>query len=246
MQEKIIILHVEDSHLSQELFKRIVQDRDDIKLVQADGVIEAIYLLGSMRRVDFAVLDYKLPVYSIEEVIKILKKRKIPYIILTGYDSEDLAEEFEIEQALTSRREQGKHVIPVPAFEIKKEFSGYFLDPLQILRRKGKGNYQLVGEKSVVRPTFSYLGKYTISDYAIFQIVEYLLYQIEGINKISRFRVENTQGGIYMEIDLILVYGYAINPLVRKVYDKISTEIEKHTALTVKTINITIKSLVAG
>jgi CheY-like chemotaxis protein len=97
MQEKIIILHVEDSHLSQELFKRIVQDRDDIKLVQADGVIEAIYLLGSMRRVDFAVLDYKLPVYSIEEVIKILKKRKIPYIILTGYDSEDLAEEFEIE-----------------------------------------------------------------------------------------------------------------------------------------------------
>jgi uncharacterized alkaline shock family protein YloU len=158
----------------------------------------------------------------------------------------EVAEEFEIEQALTSRKEQGKHVIPVPAFEIKKEFSGYFLDPLQILRRKGKGNYQLVGEKSVVRPTFSYLGKYTISDYAIFQIVEYLLYQIEGINKISRFRVENTQGGIYMEIDLILVYGYAINPLVRKVYDKISTEIEKHTALTVKTINITIKSLVAG
>jgi len=158
----------------------------------------------------------------------------------------EVAEEFEIKQALASRKEQGKHVIPVPAFEIKKEFSGYFLDPLRILRRKGKGSYQLIGEKSVVRPTFSYLGKYTISDYAIYQIVEYLLYQIEGINKISRFRVENAQGGVYMELDLILVYGHAITPLVEKIYEKITKEIEKNTALTVKTINITIKSLVAG
>jgi hypothetical protein len=76
----------------------------------------------------------------------------------------DVASEFEIDQALSTRKEQGKHVIPVPTFEIKKDFSGYFLDPLQIFRRKGRGNYQLIGEKSVVRPTFSYLGRYTISD----------------------------------------------------------------------------------
>ena len=86
----------------------------------------------------------------------------------------EIATEFEIKQALTTRKEQGKHVIPVPTFEIKKDFSGYFLDPLQIFRRKGKGSFQLIGEKSVVRPTFSYLGNYTISDYTIYQIVEHV------------------------------------------------------------------------
>ena len=35
------------------------------------------------------------------------------------YISEDVASEYEIKQAMSTRREQGKHVIPVPTFEIK-------------------------------------------------------------------------------------------------------------------------------
>lgn len=97
MSEQITILHVEDSQLSRELFRRLVIDRDDIELVQAEGVIEAIYMLGSLRKVDFAVLDYKLPVYSVEEVIKLLRKREIPYIILTGYDPSNIEKEYKME-----------------------------------------------------------------------------------------------------------------------------------------------------
>ncbi|MDD4493363.1 MAG: Asp23/Gls24 family envelope stress response protein [Eubacteriales bacterium] len=157
---------------------------------------------------------------------------------------EDVADEFEIKKALSTRREQGKHVIPVPSFEIKQDFSGYFLDPLQIFRRKGKGSYQLVGEKSVVRPTFSYLGKYTISDYTVYQIVEYIVSQIQGVNKISRFRAENSPDGIHIEMDLVLVFGYQIKPLINYVRKSIRDEIERLTALNIKTLNITVKSLV--
>jgi hypothetical protein len=63
---------------------------------------------------------------------------------LSGIDEkvyiQEVASEYEINQSLMTRREQGKHVIPVPTFEIKKDFSGYFLDPLQIFKRKGKGS----------------------------------------------------------------------------------------------------------
>jgi uncharacterized alkaline shock family protein YloU len=156
----------------------------------------------------------------------------------------DVADEFEIKQALSTRREQGKHVIPVPTFEIKKEFSGYFLDPLQIFRRKGKGNYQLIGEKSVVRPTFSYLGKYAISDYTVYQIVEYVTTGIDGVNKVSRFRAENQPDGIYIEMDLVLVYGYLIKPLLQEIQRKVKSEVEKLTALNIKTLNLVAKSLV--
>ncbi|MGE5613052.1 MAG: Asp23/Gls24 family envelope stress response protein [Bacillota bacterium] len=159
---------------------------------------------------------------------------------------EDVADEFEIKQALATRREQGKHVIPVPTFEIKKDFSGYFLDPLQIFRRKGKINFQLDGEKSVVRPTFSYLGSYTISDYTIYQIVEYVVLNIKGVSKISRFRVDNRPEGAYMEMDLALVYGYKIRELIKEIQQKIVEEVERLTALNIQQINITVKSLVVN
>lgn len=157
---------------------------------------------------------------------------------------EDVASQYEIQQALTSRKEQGKHVIPVPTFEIRKDFSGYFLDPLQIFRRKGMGSFQLEGEKSVVRPTFSYMGSYTISDYTIYQIAEYVTLSIDGVSKISRFRAENHPDGLYMEMDLTLVYGYQIKPLLRQVQQKVSEEIQRLTALNIKRINLTAKSLI--
>ncbi|MDQ2086427.1 Asp23/Gls24 family envelope stress response protein [Herbivorax sp. ANBcel31] len=155
----------------------------------------------------------------------------------------EIATEFEIKQALSTRKEQGKHVIPVPTFEIKKDFSGYFLDPLQIFRRKGKGSFQLVGEKSVVRPTFSYLGNYTISDYTVYQIVEHVTSSMEGVKKISRFRAENRPDGIYIEMDLVLIYGYKIKPLLREIQKKVIDEVEKLTALNIKKLNIVAKSL---
>ncbi|HOQ08162.1 MAG TPA: Asp23/Gls24 family envelope stress response protein [Clostridiales bacterium] len=157
---------------------------------------------------------------------------------------EDVADEFEIKQALATRREQGKHVIPVPTFEIKKDFSGYFLDPLQIFRRKGKLSFQPDGEKSVVRPTFSYLGSYTISDYTIYQIVEFVVSGFDGVSRISRFRAENHPDGIYMEMDLVLKYGFPIRELVREIQQKVSEEIERLTALNIRQFNVTVKSLV--
>lgn len=158
----------------------------------------------------------------------------------------DVASEFEIKQALSTRREQGKHVIPVPAFEIKKDFSGYFLDPLRIFQRKGMGNYQLMGEKAVVRPTFSYLGNYTISDFTIYQIVEYIVSKIEGVHKISRFRAENRVDGIYLEMDVILVYGYIIKDILRLMKENVFNELENLTALHVRTFKILVKSLVVN
>jgi uncharacterized alkaline shock family protein YloU len=180
---------------------------------------------------------------SDEMVERIAKRLELPDISEKVYIT-DVADEFEIKQAIATRRQQGKHVIPVPTFEIKKDFSGYFLDPLRIFRRKGKGNFQLDDEKSVVRPTFSYLGNYTISDYTIYQIVEYVVINIKGVSKISRFRAENRPEGTYMEMDLVLVYGCQIRPLIKEIQQKVGDEVEKLTALNIIQINVTVKSLV--
>lgn len=208
------------------LFTEDGHAREVIDAIRRYGA-EAILILGT----------------SDEMVERIAKRLELPGVS-EWVHIEDVADEFEIKQAIATRREQGKHVIPVPTFEIKKDFSGYFLDPLQIFRRKGKVNFQFDGEKSVVRPTFSYLGNYTISDYTVYQIVEYVVTNVKGVGKISRFRAENRPEGTYMEMDLILVYGCRIRELIQEVQKKVGEEVEKLTALNIKQVNVTVKSLV--
>jgi uncharacterized alkaline shock family protein YloU len=215
--------------------------------------------IGSIKR---AIFNNEL---HAQEIIKTISSFKPEAILILGTSDEmiekiakrlnfgavdkiinitDVASEFEIDLALSTRKEQGKHVIPVPTFEIKKDFSGYFLDPLQIFKRKGKGSYQLIGEKSVVRPTFSYMGNYTISDYTVYQIIEYVTSTIEGVNKISRFRAENHPDGIQLELDLVLVYGYPIKTLLKDVQKKVRSEVERLTALNIIRLDVNAKSLV--
>ena len=107
-------------------------------------------------------------------VKKIVENLEIEPISETIYIT-DVATEEEMETARNIRVTQGKHVIPVPTFAIKKEFSGYLLDPLQIFKSKGAGQKPYISEKTIIRPTFSYLGKFTISDTVFDTIFRYLL-----------------------------------------------------------------------
>ena len=168
--------------------------------------------------------------------LEIPKPEKIIYI-------NDVATEEEMEKAKRVRQTQGKHVIPVPTFEIKKDFSGYLLDPLQIFKTNGKGNKPYIAEKSIIRPTFSYLGNFTISDNVFKQIIEYLVIKNEAIYRISRIRVNNYDEGpeIYMEV--ILNYGFNIVEELQKLKLKIIKEIERLTSMNVQTIEVLAKGL---
>lgn len=182
---------------------------------------------------------------SDEMVDAIAKKLELPSVSEKVH-IEDVATELEIKRALSTRKEKGKHVIPVPTFEIKKDFSGYFLDPLHIFKRKGRGNFQLIGEKSVVRPTFSYRGKYTISDYTVYQICTYIALSFEEITRVSRFRAENHPDGLYIEMDLVLVYGCIIRNVLSTLQIAVREEIDRLTALNIKSINLVARSLVVN
>lgn len=157
---------------------------------------------------------------------------------------QDVASEFEIKQALNTRTGQGKHVIPVPSLELKKDFSGYFLDPLQIFKRKAKGHFQSMGEKSVVRPPFSYFGKYTISDYAIYQIINHIITSMDEMDRIVRFRLNKSEDGLILDMDIIMVYGYNLVAAIKNAQERIRTEMEHFAALNIREMFITAKGLV--
>ena len=155
----------------------------------------------------------------------------------------DVATEEEIEEAKRMRKVEGKHVIPVPTFEIKKDFSGYILDPLQIFKSKGKNNKPYIAEKSIIRPTFSYLGNYKISDTVFKQIIEYLSEKAEFIYRINRIRIETLPEGISIYIEVIVNYGYNIIESLGDFKKKCKREIENLTAMNVETIEMVAKGI---
>ena len=175
-------------------------------------------------------------------VEKIAENLKLPKISETIYIS-DVATEEEMETARRIRVTEGKHVIPVPTFEIKKDFSGYLLDPLQIFKLRGKGKKPYISEKSIIRPTFSYMGKFTISDNVFRQIAEYLALRLDEINRIIKIRVQNSDDGpiIYMEVEV--VYGCNVPQTLADFKHKAIREIENLTSMNVAQMEVYAKSI---
>lgn len=175
-------------------------------------------------------------------VEKIAENLELPKIQKTIYIDE-VATKDEMETARNIRITQGKHVIPVPTFEIKKDFSGYILDPLQIFKSKGSGKKPYISEKSIIRPTFSYLGNFTISDTVFRQVVEYLAGKEDGIAKIIRTRVENYGEGPYIYMEISVYYGHNVIKELKQFKEKCIREIEKLTTMNVQKITVIAKSI---
>lgn len=156
---------------------------------------------------------------------------------------EDIATPEEIQEARRSRVTEGKHVIPVPTFEIKKDFSGFILDPLQIFKIKSGNNKPYISEKSIIRPTFSYLGNFTISDTVFRQIIEYVAQKEPNIYNVLRTRIDNQPEGPYVYIELSVEYGENVRSVVENFKNKIIKELEKLTTMRVQTIKIVIREM---
>ena len=174
-------------------------------------------------------------------VEKIAENLGLPRISKTIYIN-DVATEEEMETARHIRVTEGKHVIPVPTFEIKKDFSGYLLDPLQIFKSMGNGQ-KYISEKSIIRPTFSYMGNFTISDNVFKQLAEYLANKLEEVNRVLKTRVTNSPEGavIYMEIEVI--YGCNVVETLKDFKQKATREIENWTSMNVAEMNVVAKSI---
>ena len=175
-------------------------------------------------------------------VEKIAANLGLPKISKIIYIS-DVATEEEMENARRIRVTEGKHVIPVPTFEIKKEFSGYLLDPLQIFKSTGKGKTPYIAEKSIIRPTFSYMGNFTISDNVFKQIIECLASKESFIHKVIRTRVNKGDFGTEIYMEVIVNYGKKIIDVLQEFQVKSKKEIERLTAMNVSKIDVMAKGI---
>lgn len=179
----------------------------------------------------------------VEKIATMLFLPKVKKIIRI----EDIATKKEIEKASYYRRNEGKHIIPVPTIELKHHFSGYLLNPLQSLFKK-KNTKKYMGEKSIVRPPFSYYGKLFIDDAAIKSIFRGVLKREDFVQDVFTIKVEHVWDGmedigIDISAEIAVCYGKNIVIFITKVQKKLKDALEYMTGMVVHKVNIKIKTI---
>ena len=117
------------------------------------------------------------------------------------------------------------------------------MDPLQIFKSKGKNAKPYISEKSIIRPTFSYLGNYRISDSVFKEIIEYLANKTDSISKINRVRIQTTATGVRFYVEVTIVYGYNLFETLKDFQKKCKREIENLTAMNVEDMQVVAKEI---
>ncbi len=184
---------------------------------------------------------------SDEMIDKIVARLELPEPSERIYIEEITSEE-EREIARHQRKNMGQHVIPAPTFQLKKQFSGYFMKPMKILKDFGPGHWKDTAEKSVVRPSYSYMGKYNISEKVMSDIVNCISEDVGGIHQVDMVHVaekrEMRNEGIELEIVIDMDYGWDLPSKAIQFQSQIAYQIEEMTAFNVNKVDIEVHDVV--
>ncbi|PKL03172.1 MAG: hypothetical protein CVV55_00970 [Synergistetes bacterium HGW-Synergistetes-2] len=140
---------------------------------------------------------------SISMAEKITRALRLPYPEMI-IDITEVASAEEIINARRERHEKGQHVIPASRTQIRKNFAGKLVGHLRgLFKSVDKED----GERTIVRPPFSFFGELTIESSAILDLVRHVLSSNPQITEVKDIRVRYKDDAISMEIVLQVIPG---------------------------------------
>jgi len=161
---------------------------------------------------------------------------------------EDVSSQDDIEKAIRNRRIEGKHVIPVPSVEVKRNYPGIFHDAISIFLRRnppaGIGPTPIVQEKSVVRPEYSKRSKVPISETALSQMVIHCVDEYNQNIKIKKIVVQDDEMGYRLVITIDVPYGTRLGGNIHALQQYIIDNIERYTGIFIEEVNIIIDKII--
>lgn len=244
---------------------------DDGLLIQEDKILagrsakrEKTYM-GAVRAALFDDKSHR------DEVAKVLQKMKIKRILILGTSEkmvmkiatrlqlpppskiikiEDIATKEEIETAMRSRQVEGKHVIPVPAIEIKRDYPKIFYNAVRVFLKRGKskvpvGGNSKVFEKSVVRPEFSKKGRIEISEAALTQMAMHCVVEYDSQIRVKKLSIKTDAQGYRFVITIDIPFGTQLTGKIHNLQSYIIDNIERYTGILIEEVSIIIDKITA-
>ncbi|MDR3283887.1 MAG: hypothetical protein LBS97_01765 [Treponema sp.] len=241
---------------------------DDGLLIQQDKIIaghsakrEKTYM-GAVRT---ALFDDK---QQRDQVAKTLQKMKVKKVLILGTSDkmvqkiamrlqlpapakiikiEEIATKEEIEQARRTRAIEGKHVIPVPAVEIKRKYPRIFYNAVRVFRKNRAGlntakTFKLY-EKSVVRPEFSRKGGILISEEALSQAVNLYVNEYDHQVIIKKLTIKASAQGYRIVITIDVPFGTQLTGKIHNLQEYVVDSIERDTGILLEEVSIIIDKI---
>ncbi len=206
-----------------------------------------------------------------QEVIQAIQKNKIKKILLIGTSEkmvkrlakaldlppiyevikiEDIASQKDIEAAIKSRFEEGKHVIPVPTIEIKRDYAQILSDSIRIFF---KGNRDDNGvkrskffEKSIVQPSYhdyEIPGTVTISEAALTQMILHCIDEYNSDVIVKKIKVRTGRSGYGIDLYIDVPYGATLTGDLHEMRSYITNNIRKYTGIILDNLEISIDNI---
>ncbi|SHK10740.1 hypothetical protein [Tepidibacter formicigenes] len=196
-----------------------LEHRNSIKNAIKEKKIDKILIIGTSKKMTNIIIK-RLDLGNIYKEISIY----------------DIATKEEIEEAKKNRLEKGIHIVPLPTFEVKRHFSGLLTNPIKLLFKNKDSEIKEV-EKTLIRPTFSYMGKYFISEKAIKQIITYEISKFDDICELISVYIKHSKSGIEVDIE-IETKTFEIFRQCIKIQETLLKILDKMTLLNIIRINI--------
>jgi len=188
---------------------------------------ESILVLGtSDRMVD--MISERLGLPEVSEYIQI----------------EDITTPSQRSKAQEIREKSGMHVIPAPTMQVRKQFSGYFLDPRKSFRKdKGEDIYAPGFEKTVMRPKYSYFGKFDISEKVITDITAYLVSRTPGASQlILAASSADADNNMYIRAIISVEWGSSVPAVSLALQKEITEQVTRMTNFNILGVEIEVRS----
>ena len=247
---------------------------DDGLLIQNDKIIAgrtAKHEKTYMGAVRIALFDDK---QHRDQVAKALQTNKIKKLLIIGTSEkmaqkitsrlqiplpskiikiEDIATREELEKAIRSRQIEGKHVIPVPAIEVKKSYSQIFYDSIKEIAGKSSANFKILNlfgkkkqstlEKSIVTPEFSKKGRIEISEAALSQMAMHCVSEFSKDIRIKKLSIKTNSRGYKLIITVDVPFGRQLTGEIHRLQQYVIENIEKYTGILIEEVSIIIDKI---
>lgn len=197
--------------------------RKNVKKKINDLKVEKILILGTS-------------VKMVKQICSALELGEILEIV----DINDISTEGEIKAAIESRK-RGNHIIPVPTVEIKDKINGLRINPLRRFFITSDKKAKVL-EKTVIRPAFSYMGKFYIAPEVLNQIIKYTVLKNKSISKINRISIDNSGEKIEVKIN-VNISNLDIFCDIKEIQHNIKRNIEDTTLINVGKIDFYINKI---
>ena len=250
---------------------RLITDKYQIDLMVDDGLLirdHQILAGRSAKRETNRIRAVKRAIFNdpdhAEEVKSALDREKFNSILIIGTSEkmvakitdhlnlpypdqlifiEDVSTTEEIAMAQESRRVQGKHIIPVPVVEVRKDPGHRILDTIRFFIRKHPILFwkKNVVEKTVVQPAFSRRGKISISECALSQMIMHCVEEFNPEIKIRKIIIDDQTKDYGIEVEVKIMFGLQIGASLSELQQYIIHWIEKYSGIHISKLDFTVE-----